>query len=140
MSQLHTLLLDVEEVAVGVEVVQPVRVDGSQLLEVGHRLVHLPHVVKRYCHLGRKIGVLVPGQKTRNNNLRHNVGAIDKPSPAQTNINFNCLLVLLEFQVCVRQEHLEQERNDKKVRNICRFSPACTSGLAAEDLPAYLWR
>ena len=113
MSQLHTLLLDVEEVAVGVEVVQPVRVDGAQLLEVGHCLVHLPHVVKRYCHLGRKIGVLVPGQKKRHmqrNNLRHNVGAIDEPSPAQTDINFNCLLVLLEFQVCVRQEHLEKER------------------------------
>ena len=116
MSQLHTLLFDVEEVAVGVEVVQPVRVDGAQLLEVGHCLVHLPHVVKRYCHLGRKIGVLVPGQKTRNNNLRHNVGAIDEPSPAQANINFNCLLVLLEFQVCVRQEHLEQEGNDKEAR------------------------
>ena len=113
MSQLHTLLLDVEEVAVGVEVVQPVRVDGAQLLEVGHCLVHLPHVVKRYCHLGRKVGILVPGQKKgylQRNNLRHNVGAIDEPSPAQANINFNCLLVLLEFQVCVRQEHLEKER------------------------------
>ena len=61
MRQLHALLFDIEEVAVGVEVVQPVGVNGAQLLEVCHRLVHLPHVVKRYRHLGRKIGV--PGQK-----------------------------------------------------------------------------
>ena len=62
MSQLHSLLFDIEEVAVGVEVVQPVRVDGAQLLEVGHRLVHLPHVVKCYRHLGTKIAVLIPHQ------------------------------------------------------------------------------
>ena len=65
VCQLYTLLFDIEEVAVGVEVVQPVRIDGAQLLEVGHRLVHLPHVVKCYRHLGMKIGVLIPGQQKR---------------------------------------------------------------------------
>ena len=55
VSQLHTLLLDVQEVAVRVQVVKSVRVDRAKLLEIGHRLVHLSHVVEGYCHLGKLI-------------------------------------------------------------------------------------
>ena len=51
VGELHALLLDIKKVAVGVQVVQPVGIDGAELLEVRHRLVHLPHVVKCYCHL-----------------------------------------------------------------------------------------
>ena len=41
VRQLHALLLDVEEVGVGVEVVETVGVHLAQLLEVDHSLLHL---------------------------------------------------------------------------------------------------
>ena len=41
MGELYTVLLDVEEVGVGVHVVQPVRVNIIQLFEVLHCLVYL---------------------------------------------------------------------------------------------------
>ena len=53
VSQLHTLLLDVQEVAVRVQVVKSVRVDWAKLLEIGHSLVHLSHVVEGYGYLGK---------------------------------------------------------------------------------------
>ena len=65
VGELHALLLDIKKVAVGVQVVQPVGIDSAELLEVRHRLVHLPHVVKCNRHLGTKIGVLIPGQQKR---------------------------------------------------------------------------
>ena len=55
VSQLHALLLDVQEVAVCVQVVKSVRIDRAKLLEIGHSLVHLSHVVEGYCHLGKII-------------------------------------------------------------------------------------
>ena len=45
VCQFHPLLLDVEEVGVGVQVVQPVRVQRGQLLEEVDSLVNLTHVV-----------------------------------------------------------------------------------------------
>ena len=40
--------------------------------------------------------------------LCHDIGAVDKSSSTQTNVNFNGLLILLELQICVRQEHLDK--------------------------------
>ena len=40
--------------------------------------------------------------------LRHDISAVDKSSSTQTNVNFNGLLILLELQICVRQEHLDK--------------------------------
>ena len=51
VGQLHPLLLDVEQVGVGVQVVKPVGVHLAKLLEVGDGLLHLPHVVVREGHL-----------------------------------------------------------------------------------------
>ena len=53
VGQLHPLLLDVEQVGVGVQVVKPVGVHLAQLLEVSDCLLHLPHVVVRDGHLLR---------------------------------------------------------------------------------------
>ena len=52
VRQLHPLLLDIEQVGVGVEVVQPAGVNLAKLPEVGDRLLHLPHVMVRDCNLG----------------------------------------------------------------------------------------
>ncbi len=51
IGQLHPLLLNVEEVGVRVQIVQPVRVDVGQALKVVHSLIHLPQVVKRDGYL-----------------------------------------------------------------------------------------
>ena len=58
VGQLHPLLLDIEQVGVGVQVVQPVRVHLAQLLEVGDSLLHLPHVVVRDGHLQSELRII----------------------------------------------------------------------------------
>ncbi len=47
----EAVVVDIEKVGVGVQVVQPVGVHLAKLLEVGDGLLHLPHVVVRDGHL-----------------------------------------------------------------------------------------